>query len=108
MPAQQHAHGLAAALAAAARVYLRKPSRLRREGALGACLGRRVRHALVAVCGSFGQRWGCGGWSCDGRIGGPEGGEGREGYGGDGVAETVHVLHQDIQCFCATGRAVDA
>jgi hypothetical protein len=57
MPAQQHAHGLAAALAAAARVYLRKSSRLRREGALGVCLGRRVRHALVAVFGSFGQRW---------------------------------------------------
>jgi hypothetical protein len=24
------------------------------------------------------------------------------------MRESVHVLHQDIQCFCATGRAVDA
>jgi hypothetical protein len=57
MPTQQHAHGLAAALAAAARVYLRKPSRLRREGALGVCLGRRVRHALVAVFGLLSAFW---------------------------------------------------
>jgi hypothetical protein len=78
MPAQQHAHGLAAALAAAARVYLRKPSRLRREGALGVCLGRCVRHALVAVFGSFSQRW----VAVDSRAtdgsGEPEGGESRQ------------------------------
>ena len=51
MPAQQHAHRLPAALRAPPPKYMRKPRRLRRDGAVagsGAGLGG-VRHAFVSV-----------------------------------------------------------